>query len=88
MPNISDYYNYSILANAAYINLDGQEPNTANLIREAKDQGRIPTIMAEQLFKSDPSQPTPVWVIPTKDVNNNPTTGAYQNNRGQTTFFH
>ncbi|TNG02744.1 MAG: hypothetical protein EP297_00840, partial [Gammaproteobacteria bacterium] len=53
---IEDYYRYSQLANAAYINLDEYATiMPVDLVFEANDQHRIPTTLAERMF--DPNLP-------------------------------
>ena len=68
MATIQDYYIYSVLANASYINLDNVQINPTNLVREASKE-RIPTTLARQLF--DPTLPEnkglSVWSIPNSD---------------------
>jgi len=75
MQTISDYFQYSQLANAAYINLDGQVINTTNLVREANDQGRIPTLLAERLFDSTKSNGETVWAVKPNGYHGNDDTG-------------
>ena len=77
MPTIEEYYEYSKLANAAYIVLDGLSISSTNIIREANDQGRIPTSLAEEMF--DPALPQnqgeAVWSIPEYGYYGNDETG-------------
>ncbi|MDY6867054.1 MAG: calcium-binding protein, partial [Chloroflexota bacterium] len=77
MTAIEEYYEYSKLANAAYIVLDGLSLSSTNIIREANDQGRIPTSLAEAMF--DPALPEnqgeAVWSIPEYGYYGNDDTG-------------
>jgi len=78
---IENYYDYSILANAAYINLDGKLTfdgtltDVTNIVLEANEQNRIPTTLAEQLFDSTKSTNDFVWSIPTNGYSGNDSAG-------------
>jgi len=67
MPTISDYYEYSVLATAAYIDLDGMPTDGATIASRASELRRIPSALSGQLFDSSKSKGEPVWEIPTDD---------------------
>ncbi len=78
MTAITDYYQYSQLANAAYVNLDNVNSGSADdLVFQANDQKRIPTNLAQQLFNPNFGSNTldSVWSIPTNGYYGNDATG-------------
>ncbi|GHT97113.1 hypothetical protein AGMMS49545_23660 [Betaproteobacteria bacterium] len=59
MPNFIDYYEFSKLANAAYVDLDTDLSGTT-IATAVNDAERLPIALAEQTFSSST---TPVWAV-------------------------
>ncbi|RLJ61235.1 hypothetical protein [Sulfurisoma sediminicola] len=89
MPSILDYYQYSQLATAAYIDLD-KAPRTdgaylgSTISLFSQGQGRLPTPIANLLFDKDSTDAkkagvTSVWTIPTSALANGNYNGYYGN---------
>jgi pimeloyl-ACP methyl ester carboxylesterase len=79
-PTILDYYEFSKLATAAYIKMEGETTTAgAKVAFQANDQERLPFALAQQMFVSDPlNNPNPVWKIDNKN--------AYHGNDDETGF--
>ena len=76
MPNVLDYYEYAKLAAAAYVLLE-DEPTLAGdrIAFQANDQERLPSLLADQMFKGIEGDTTPVWTIPPNCYHGNDTEG-------------
>lgn len=62
MSTVLDYYEYAKLAAAAYVILDGQPLDGANVAGQANSQERLPKEVANQTL--DPAANPNSWTIP------------------------
>ena len=74
MENILDYYEYSKLATASYVRLDGMPLDGETIVLQANQQERLPTELARQTFVQSTDNPNP-WTIPNGGYHGNDSNG-------------